>query len=263
MAANYTPRPSESLHWYALDGSPAYEVEAAKGGLRPTTLRDARKLRLVPSVTSIIRTAAAPGLERWKQEQVLLAALTLPRRPVESEPEYIARIIRDSQEQGRKAAARGTNIHAAVQGHYEGKPPDEEYWQHVKAAASKVEEVYGKQDWKAEHSFAHPLGFGGKVDLHCPIAVIDFKSKEFSDDSKKLAWDEHRMQLAACRTGLNTPHARCANVFVSVNHPGLALCHEWPEDELKGAWAMFSSLLQYWQAKSGYNSAFSIRQKAA
>lgn len=262
MAENYTPRPSESMHWYALDGSPAYEVEAVKGGMRPTTLRDARKMKLVPSVTSIIRSAAAPGLERWKQEQVLLAALTLARKPDEAESSYIARIIQDSQEQGRRAAQRGTAIHASVQGHYEGKPPSEEHWEYVRAAAAKVEETYGKQDWLAEKSFSHPLGFGGKVDLHCPIAVIDFKSKEFTDDSKKLAWDEHRMQLAACRVGLGIPQAKCGNVFVSVSKPGLALCHEWSEDELAEGWTMFSSLLRYWQAKSGYNSAFELKAAA-
>ena len=37
-----------SEHWYSRDGRPAYEVESAKGMMRPTTLRDARKLGLVP-----------------------------------------------------------------------------------------------------------------------------------------------------------------------------------------------------------------------
>ena len=43
---------AESTHWYDKEGNPAYEVEAKKGGMRPTTLRDARVLDLVPSVTS-------------------------------------------------------------------------------------------------------------------------------------------------------------------------------------------------------------------
>jgi hypothetical protein len=82
---------AESLHWYDRHGRPCYEVMSKPGVMRPTTLRDARKLNLVPSVTNIIRCAAAPGLEIWKQQQVMMAALTLqgpqqsPRRPGSSE----------------------------------------------------------------------------------------------------------------------------------------------------------------------------------
>jgi hypothetical protein len=259
-------RPAESLHWYAQDGSPAYEVEAVKGGKRPTTLRDARKLGLVPSVTSIIRAAAAPGLERWKQEQVLLAALTLPKKPDEPELEYIARIIRDSQEQGKKAAARGTAIHAAIQGHYEGQPPDEQYWPHVKAAQMEISLRYGAVcEWIPEASFAHPLGFGGKCDLHAKIAeqvVIDFKTKEFKADDELKAWDEHAMQLAAYRVGLGIQSARGAIVYVSSTVPGLVRVVEINAAALDAGWEMFSSLLRYWQAKTGYRSAFETKVAA-
>ena len=69
---------AESGHWYKADGTPAYTVLAKSGAERPTTLRDARTLNLYPSVTTIIRLAAAPGLERWKLNQFGLALLTLP-----------------------------------------------------------------------------------------------------------------------------------------------------------------------------------------
>ena len=82
-----------------------YQIEGANGKIRNTTLRDARKHDLVPSVTTILNVAAKPGLENWKLQQVLLAALTLPKRDQESESEYIDRIITDSKEQGRAAAA--------------------------------------------------------------------------------------------------------------------------------------------------------------
>src|SRR5512146_840915 len=175
-------RAAESTHWYDRDGNPAYTVKAKDGSDRPTTLRDARKLGLVPSVTTIIRCAAAPGLERWKQQQVLHAALTLPTIPGEPEDAYLDRIMADSQEQARKAAERGTAIHAAIQGHFEGKPPTEEYWPYVEGAVDVITEHLGKREWIAEKSFAHWRGFGGKVDLHCTAAVVDFKTKEFGED---------------------------------------------------------------------------------
>src|SRR6266576_1528215 len=97
---------SESQHWYTRDGSPCYEVQAKNGNLRPATLADARKLDLVPSVSLILKCAAAPGLEQWKLRQMLHAALTLPRHDGETLDEFSERVISDSQEQGKKAAQR-------------------------------------------------------------------------------------------------------------------------------------------------------------
>ena len=86
-------RSAESVHWYRQDGAPQYTVKAKDGSDRPTTLRDARKMDLVPSVTTILKVAAKPGLEQWKLEQMLLSALTLPRAQDEQEKAYIARIV--------------------------------------------------------------------------------------------------------------------------------------------------------------------------
>ena len=251
---------AESLHWYTRKGETAYEVKGANGNMRPATLRDARKIELVPSVTSIIRCAAAPGLERWKQDQVLMAALTLPRIEGEAEKAYIERILRDSKEQGRKAAERGTAIHAAIQGHYEGEPPAEEYWPHVRGADKAVAE-WMKGPWTAERSFACQIGFGGKVDLSHNWAVADFKTKEFGPEDELKTWDEHAMQLSAYRVGLGTPNARCAIVYVSASNPGLAKLIEIPEEELKQGWKMFEALLAYWKAKNNLETGW--MEKAA
>lgn len=251
------PHIAESTHWYAPDGSPAYEVKSLKGGMRPTTLRDARKLGLVPSVTSIIKCAAAPGLEHWKRQQVLMAALTLPRMDGEPETDWLERVMRDSGEQARKAAERGTAIHAAIQGHYEGTPPAEEFLPHVKGTAEAVgiwaDAHPFNASWDAERSFCHPSGFGGKTDLSCDGRVIDFKSKEFSEDTKLDTYDEHHMQLASYREGLNMPSARCAICYVSVTHPGLSRVIEIAEDDLQRGWNCFTSLLEYWKAKNRYD----------
>ena len=71
--AEITVRASESSHWYTREGAPKYTVEAKNGNLRNTTLADARKMNLVPSVTTIIGCAAKPGLEAWKLNQMMLA----------------------------------------------------------------------------------------------------------------------------------------------------------------------------------------------
>lgn len=243
---------AESTHWYDKDGKPTYTVVGANGKERPTTLRDARKLGLYPSVTSVIRLAAAPGLERWKQTQVLHAALTLPKIDGETEDAYLARIWQDSKEQARKASERGTAIHASVQAYFEGNQPDEVYWEHCKGTRNAVNEWIVDTTWKAEQSFVHRFGFGGKCDLSTTGLVIDFKTKEFDADTKLQTWDEHAMQLAAYRVGLGMPEARCAIVYVSVTVPGLARVMELSQDDLKQGWGMFQGLLAYWQEKNKY-----------
>ena len=248
-------RASESNHWYTRDGLPQYTVPSKKDGSpRATTLRDARTMNLVPSVTTVLNVAAKPALLAWLQQQVLLAALTLPRRPDEPEKEYIDRIINDSKEQGRSAADAGTDIHASIQGFYEGGQVTK-HQEHVDGCTKAIENVFGEHKWVSERSFAHELGFGGKCDLFTPDGdgiVVDVKTKEFTDPDKIGGYDEHLMQLSAYRVGLGLPNARCANVFVSRNVLGLAVVKEWSLDELNEGWEMFCHLLAFWQIKNSH-----------
>lgn len=247
-------RASESLHWYQRDGTPQYTVKAKSGSERPTTLADARKMNLVPSVTTILNVAAKPGLERWKQEQLLLAALTLPRGPDEEETSFIERVVKDSKEQGKKAAERGTAIHEAIESFYNGVMYADMAEFQV-GVYTEIEKIYDVIRFEPEKAFAHDLGFGGKVDLHtrsfrdCGL-VIDIKTKEFTDPEKVEAYDEHCMQLSAYREGLMLPKAVCANVFVSATKPGLVVIKEWSQEDLSRGWEMFQSLLRFWQVKS-------------
>jgi hypothetical protein len=254
-------RAAESVHWYQQDGAPQYTVKAKDGSDRPTTLRDARKMDLVPSVTTILKVSAKPGLEAWKQEQMLLAALTLPRDPNESEKDFIARIVFDSKETAKSAAERGTRVHESIESWFSGKK-DVEHVTISKAFEEKIFNHFGThpfQPWKTEIAFASPLGYGGKIDLHCtpdehaPLGiVIDAKTKEFDEDDAVVGYDEHLLQLAAYRHGLGMPHARCANVFASVTQPGLIKVVEWSEEELVKGWEMFQCLLRFWKLKNNF-----------
>jgi hypothetical protein len=99
---------SEAGHWYTREGDPMYTVMGKTTGKpRNTTLRDARELNLVPSVSGIIGVAAKPALTVWLQEQAILAALTLPREPDELESVWLKRVLSDSKQQGRDAADLG------------------------------------------------------------------------------------------------------------------------------------------------------------
>ena len=245
---------SESGHWYSRDGIPRYTVTGKNGKERNTTLRDARTENLVPSVTTVLNVAAKPALTAWLQGQVLLASLTLPKMDNEPEPDYIKRIIQDSKQQGRDAADKGTDIHAAVQSFYEGRPFPR-HKDHVTACHKALIARFGNQPWISERSFGHDLGFGGKCDMYSASGegiVVDIKTKDFEDGAKIDAYDEHLMQLSAYRVGLGVPNAICANVFLSRTSPGLVIIKEWTAEDLDRGWKMFCALLNFWQLKNNH-----------
>ena len=67
---SYNKFTSESGHWYTQEGEPMYTIIGANGKERNTTLRDAKKENLVPSVTTILGMIAKPSLENWKINQI-------------------------------------------------------------------------------------------------------------------------------------------------------------------------------------------------
>ena len=242
-----------SQHWYTKDGVPAYTT-IGKTGERPTTLRDAKKIGLLPSVTTIINIMSKAGLDTWKQQQVLLAALTLPRLIDEPEADWLKRVMQDSRATGREAAERGTAIHAIIEGYFE-----QMYLPEKPAYLDEIDRVlkvtFGNQLWLSEKSFGHHLGYGGKCDLIAkPINgqgsgyIVDFKTKD-TDLDKVDVYFEHEMQLAAYREGLGLPTARCAIVFVNGTTNQVKLV-EVEETQLQKSWECFQHLLRVYQIKN-------------
>ena len=244
---------TEAGHWYSKTGAPAYEMPAKNGNPRPTTLRDARKLNLVPSVTMIMRCAAAPALEKWKRDQLLMASLTLPRVDGEETDEFAKRVIKDAEDQSKMARELGTTIHGCIEKDLCRQPYDQNYNPHVDGALVVISKwCDGLDDIRPEKSFCHPLGYGGKCDAHKEGFVADFKSKDFTTDKLPETYDDHAMQLAAYREGFKMPYARGAIVYVSTSVPGLAHLVEVQEDDLARGWNMFLTLLRFWQFKNRY-----------
>lgn len=246
-------------HWYDRSGKPCYQQRTKKGGVRATDLRDGRKLGLVPSVTTVLSVIAKDALTKWKVEQGIWSALTTTRRPGESDDDFIARVLRDSQQQAKDAADEGTRIHDAIECSFKGDPYPAKYLPHVEAVHAKLEEIYpGVTDWAAERSFAHPSGFGGKVDLSSQSTgiVTDHKGKDGDfTDGKRLAYDQH-WQLAAYNRGLLLPPSECLNLFVSRTHPGKVAAHVWTKNEIDDGWAVFEGALELWKRIKKFDPSF-------
>lgn len=213
-------------HWYSMEGDPTYKVKGANGKMRDTTLRDARKLNLVPSVTTIMSVEDKPGLLVWKQAQLLKACIADPFDEETYDEEFWKRkVITESELIGKNAAEKGTIIHDALETHLKtGEYEDIKNFSYtlnedgsltyydlsefVEPVIKFMKERFEGADWVAEASFASRLGFGGKIDLHSrptggrrPI-VLDYKTKDTDDRKKLVAYDQHHMQTAAYAKGL-------------------------------------------------------------
>lgn len=245
-----------SEHWYDRSGAAAHSTNG-----RATTLRDARKLGLCPSVTTVLGILDKPALTEWKVRQGILAALTLPRNESEPEETYLARILIDSKQQAQSAADEGTRIHDAIEQHFLGGTVPEEYRPHLKAVRSALWQSFpGVTDWVAEKSFAHPSGYGGKVDLHSPSTgiVVDYKGKDIApEDTKRLAYDQH-YQLAAYQHGLGLKPTIGCNLFISRTHPGHVVPHLWTEVEMARGLTVFQAALALWKAVKSYDAGFTV-----
>lgn len=267
-------------HWYQQDGKPLYEVPKADGkGLRDTNLRDARKLHLQPSVTTIIAEAASPGLTNYFQDQILEAILST-KMPVPDGSDFEEieiwkqEIRKDAKQHAAIAADKGNKIHDALELFMTTSACKATEYEFVVPVREFLDEKVGL-GFVNEKSFSHPLGFGGKVDLHKidnlgkkkpqTAVIIDFKTKPDKAFSKLEQYDNHYIQLAAYRIGLGLPDAECYNLFISNETPGKfkLLPEVWNEEEelkIQRGEEMFFALLHYWKLKTGYDSSYKLKE---
>lgn len=253
--------PETLSHWYARDGTPCFTVPKKNGdGFKDVTLREARQMGLLPSVTSILRVLAKPELEAWKLEQAILAALTLPRIEGEDLQQFAQRVVKDSRAQSDEAAQFGRKLHKHLESWLLGASlpadPDMEPFLH------SVQEWFGaevEQVYRCETVVTHSLGFAGTLDLHCRLrgignAVVDFKTQAVR--ARPAFYDEWLMQLAAyaaCVLEMDGLAATPAAVSVVINsvEPGPVFCHQWPETEK--AYRAFLCAFELWKFQKRYD----------
>ena len=250
------------MHWYDKDGTPKHWVESKNGTKRGTTLRDARKLNLVPSVTSVLDIMAKPGLDRWKINKTIEASMSLHRGDFEDDDSLSKRILHESKRGVEEAAQRGIRIHDLLESFFKtgSIPHDKEDQAMVKSLESLIADNCGEKAWVSEETFSHRDGYGGMLDLYCLSPnlnesgwVIDFKTKEFDAGAKNLAYDSMGYQLAAYRNGMGlSKDTRIANIFISASNPGLSIFHEWLEEDAQRFEKIFGHALQLWKETKKY-----------
>ena len=243
---------AEAGHWYDHEGKPAYtqvvKTGKRKGEDRSTTLRDARKLGLVPSVTTINGILDKPALTHWLIKEATAKALAKERGE-----EYFE----------DNSAEVGSAIHAAIEEWVVHRSIEKEYIDYAEIVQSVLISLRSANP-VVERSFTSPLGYGGAVDFHDKEAniIIDFKTKKLSEEDvlkgKKLHYDEHAMQLAAYRKGLDMPTAKCYNLFLSRTDPKVFVLHEWEEEEIQRGEEMFLASFYLWKKMKRFDPSFSL-----
>ena len=234
-------------------------------------MREARKHGYTPSVTTIEKVIAAPQLTNWMIEQALDAALTLPRMDGESLDAFKVRAREDSGRQAREAAAKGTALHDALEQYFSGKAYPKEWHRHcraVDAALLELNKDKAIEGLVCEASFASPIGFGGRVDLHAPGIVCDFKSTARIDPNKTYGYPNHARQLAAYAVGLRLTDGldwskiALVNLFISTETAEVKV-KIWSPQKAAEGWEQFQAALALWKAINRYYPDQSVAESVA
>lgn len=262
MTTAATIHTANGARWYYPDGQPCYELPKAKGdGVKSPTLADARKLNLLPSVTTILQLLDKPALNDWKVEQGVLAVLTTPRLPGELDDAFVHRVLqveRVQDQESTKARDIGTAIHAALEDYFTGQEVDPDIRPWMDAAAK---EVAKQGELVTAEKILVGDGYAGKTDLIQEAKDVwklwDFKTTRKLPE--KCSWDEHVLQLAAYAAAyfkkiafLEQASIRTFNCYISTIEQGKFIIHENSHDWQKDYGQGFAPLVIHWQWKNSY-----------
>ena len=239
-------KPDGGGHWYTADGVPQYEA----------TLREARKENLYPSPTSILNIVHSSGLERWKVNQAIAAAIELPRGAAEAEEAYGSRLAERADVLRNQAAELGTLVHDGIEKMISGRLYDEGHPVLAKFSEERV-------------LVNHKLGVAVKAD-----AMVYFKGKaaEITGDKPCLVdWKTQRMKKSRAKVPVYKPvyydkwvmqlafYASCemvpppiVSVAINTSEPEEPYVKLWTLKEREEAMAAFEAALRLWQYEKNY-----------
>jgi hypothetical protein len=261
----------DNAHWYQRDGEPLHSVPSAKGEPRPTTLRDARKLGLLPSVTNVLGVINKPELVEWKMTQAVLAALTLPRQPGEGEDAFARRVVEDAQSRVRTAADFGSAFHAGAE--HVAKTLEVDPTGPYAAWLVRHRDWYQsncvRMVWTERVLVSTELGYAGTADLLVEhqrhgLTLVDYKTQGVKPGHRPRPYGSWCQQLAAYRRAIQpsvdsgSPSRQgagvaCMSVIVNSTEPSELVEHLWSEEELRAGLESFQAALVIWRHEKGYD----------
>jgi hypothetical protein len=267
------------MHAYTVTGEARHYQETKKGAknpTRPTTIKDIKEQKLLPSVTDICKMLSAPGLEEYKIGQVIQACFEDTPSSGEDFLNYKKRIQEKAGQDAAGAADLGTIIHNSLETYlarheeWDGttkvsmpdgrEVPIREF---VLPAAIEVEKL-GLADQICESITVSPdFGYAGTVDLwgHRPVVdekdpllvVVDFKSKRTKPGQVVEPIETHPIQIAAYSAAISNadPFRYCYshgyNIYISTTEIGRVDVVEYDHEKLSRSARIFEHLLALWR----------------
>lgn len=251
-------------HWYHTDGTPCHTIIGKNGKERDTTLRDARRLNLVPSVTTILKgVLAAPALSRWITKQALEQAYNAPPVGDESLEDCISFWLRKSEEEGQKRMDFGTKVHKAIEDGlgdgYENElvtlPTGDDMY--LAEFVNPVLELIKDNGWKILETETTLVGQGyaGTADAiytgEYEYGIIDFKTS-----ASGFVPPEYAIQIAlyhVAEHGGIDDRAVGHNILIDTGRDyGAVKLVSYDADKLRGAYGCGMHLVKVWQYLNNY-----------
>jgi hypothetical protein len=253
-------RPRSDARWYDAEGNPVLSVPYAdakrQGETRRPDLRDARKWHFYPSVTSVLGILDKPAVDAWMAEQYVTSALTLPRRPGETEDDFAQRVIADANAERIRARDMGAELHDLFRDCVLGRGV-EHAGEH--RSLMRLFDIWwqstGYQCLAAEQRFVDPeMGYAGMADCIATrdgeTYVVDWKTSNARDGERVTFYPEWALQLSAYAHGLGLENAKLVSVVVSRDTLGVIQEHVWTDRERW--WAAWHAVFVAWQMLNNY-----------
>lgn len=271
-------------HYYTEKGQKVYQVfsasKTAKNPTRNTSMRDAKKWGLLPSVSNIKGQLDKPQLEIWKNEQLTTAVYNdfmqseLGQAAINMDYQsFHDKAVTEMHSVSRGYADLGTAVHNALEQFLKGEEYPEEMKPWIDRFFKIVSETYPDIAFVSlEAPFGSRfLGYAGCLDIIGYLkeskryVLLDTKTKTTKPKTKIVVYEEYRMQLAAYKRGFIAPSnisdytiaegnkyinpgfqfpasTIIANVFLSSTESDRQEIIELTQDEENNHWSMFRML---------------------
>jgi hypothetical protein len=243
-------------HWYDAEGRSAHVIIGANGKERNTTVSDARKIGLLPSVTSIIGVLDKPQLTSWKIEQAIMSSLTLPKEADETLETYARRVVKDSKESTTKAAEHGTKMHEQAENILMGRAvcKDEYLQPYIETFKKWADENVEKTYW-CEKALVG-AGYAGRCDAYVKLkgigdAIVDLKNRKVNPKYEPF-YDTDCAQIFAYLSASENPRAAGVSIVLASNDSSKIMTKVWDKDELYQAGIAFCAMQKVWAWVKGY-----------